>query len=119
VRRLIQQEFFALVEELVQGAEQHLKLRVDYTMQRANAIGAGLRMGIDQRRASLAGELALLSGSGDEDALARFEREQCERASICVARRAVYASALEQLTQMLESLDALQGAVAQGDGAGG
>jgi hypothetical protein len=118
VRRLIQEEFFALVEELVQGADQHLKLRVDYTMQRANAIGAGLRMGIDQRRANLAGELALLSSSGDEDALARFEREQCERASVCAARRAVYASALEQLTQMVENLDALQGAVAHADGAG-
>jgi hypothetical protein len=107
LRRLIQLEFFALVEELAQGAEKHLNLRVDYTMQRANAIGAGLRMGIDQRRDNLAGELTLLSGAGDEEALARFEREQRERASICVARRAVYASALDQLGDMLERLDAI------------
>jgi hypothetical protein len=108
VRRLIQQEFFELVEELVQEVEQHLKLRVEYTMQRADAIGAGLRMGIDQRRANLAAELALLNWSSDEDSLERFEREQCDRASICVARRAVYTSALNQLENMLAKLDAIR-----------
>jgi hypothetical protein len=109
VRRVIQQEFFPVLEELAEGAEQHLKLRVDYTLERANAIGAGLRMGIEQRRANLAAEQALLDGSGDADALARFEREQCDRAARCVARRAIYASTRAQLGKLLERLDALQG----------
>jgi signal recognition particle receptor subunit beta len=108
IRRLIQEEFFALVDELVQGAEQHLRFRVDHTWQRADAIGSGLRMGIDQRRANLAAELALLNGSGDDTALERLEREQCERASLCIARRAVYTSTLQELARMLESMEAIQ-----------
>jgi tRNA U34 5-carboxymethylaminomethyl modifying GTPase MnmE/TrmE len=108
IRLLIQEEFFALVDELVQGAEQYLGLRVDHTMQRADAIGGGLRMGIDQRRTNLAVELALLNGSGDEASLERFEREQCERASTCAARRTVYTSTLEELARMLETLEAIQ-----------
>jgi signal recognition particle receptor subunit beta len=108
IRLLIREEFFALVDELAQGAEQHLGLRVDHTMQRADAIGGGLRMGIDQRRANLAAELALLNGSGDEASLERFEREQCERASTCAARRAVYTSTLDELARMLETLEAIQ-----------
>jgi hypothetical protein len=108
IRLLIREEFFALVDELAQGAEQHLGLRVDHTMQRADAIGGGLRMGIDQRRANLAAELALLNGSGDEASLERFEREQCERASTCAARRAVYTSTLDEIARMLETLEAIQ-----------
>jgi hypothetical protein len=108
IRLLIQEEFFALVDELVQGAEQHLRLRVDHTMQRADAIGGSLRMGIDQRRANLAAELALLNGSGDGAALERFEREQWERASTCAARRAVYTSTLDELARMLDTLEAFQ-----------
>jgi hypothetical protein len=108
IRRLIQQEFFALVEELVEDAEQHLKLRVEHTMQRADAVGGGLRMGIDQRRANLAAELALLKGSGDEISLEHFQREQRERASNCIARRAVYTSVLDELARMLETLEAIE-----------
>ena len=77
-------------------------------MQRADAIGGGLRMGIDQRRANLAAELALLNGSGDGAALERFEREQWERASTCAARRAVYTSTLDELARMLDTLEAIQ-----------
>ena len=108
VRRHIQQEFFPLVEELIAGAEQHLKLRVDYTLERAHAIGAGLRMGVEQRRANLASELTQLNGAGDADPRERLVREQGDRAALCIARRAVYTFALEQLATLLERLDALQ-----------
>jgi hypothetical protein len=108
VRRHIQQEFFPLVEDLIEDAEQHLKLRVDYTLERANAIVAGLRMGIERRRASLASEFAQLNGAGDSDANEQLARAQYDRTAICIARRAASTSALEQLTALLERLDALQ-----------
>jgi len=108
VRRLIEEEFFRDVDELVQEAEGRLKGRVGSTIEKANAIVSGLRMGIDQRRSNLAAELELLNGSGDEASLEQYKREQKERASNCTARRTVYARALDELARTMEALDTMQ-----------
>jgi hypothetical protein len=80
-----------------------------YIMQRVNAISSGLRTGIERRSAGLAREHALLNGTGNEEALERFEMEQNERAEACVRKQDAYADALRELGSALEGLDGMQG----------
>jgi hypothetical protein len=78
-------------------------------MQRVNAISTGLRTGIERRSANLAREHALLVGTGDEQALERFETEQNQRAEDCARKQDAYAAALQELNAVLDGLDHMQG----------
>jgi hypothetical protein len=106
LQRLIEDDFLRIADGLVREAETQLNQRVDYIMQRVNAINMGLRAGIERRSANLAGEHALLDGTVDEQSLTRFETEQRERAEDCVRKQDAYAAALEELNLVLETLDA-------------
>ena len=109
LHRLIEDDFLDIADNLVDELESHLKERVEYIMQRVNAISSGLRTGIDRRSANLAREHALLDGTADEEALERFEMEQNERAEACVRKQDAYTDALRELGSVLESLDGAQG----------
>jgi len=54
-------------------------------------------------------EHALLDGTADEQTLARFESEQSQRAEYCVRKQDAYAAALDELSGVLEMLDASPG----------
>jgi signal recognition particle receptor subunit beta len=108
LHRLIESDFLRVADALVEEAEGHLRERVDYIMQRVNAISSGLRTGIERRSDNLAREHALLNGSGDESSLERFEMEQNQRAEACVRKQDAYTAALRELTSLLEGLDAAQ-----------
>jgi hypothetical protein len=105
LHRLIEDDFLKMADDLVEEADTHLTERVDYIMQRVNAISSGLRTGIERRRANLAREHALLDGTGDEQAIERFEAEQNERAEACVRKQDAYTAALKDLNSVLEGLD--------------
>jgi hypothetical protein len=107
--RLIESDFMKIVEDLVAQAEAHLRERVEYIMQRVNAISTGLRTGIERRSANLAREHALLNGDGDEHTLERFEMEQNQRAEDCARKQDAYVTALEELNSVLDGLDKVQG----------
>jgi hypothetical protein len=109
LQRLIEDDFLRIADGLVREAETQLNQRVDYIMQRVNAINMGLRAGIERRSANLAGEHALLDGTVDEQSLTRFESEQRQRAEDCVRKQDAYAAALEELNLVLETLDASPG----------
>ena len=109
LQRLIEDDFLRIADGLVREAETQLNQRVDYIMQRVNAINMGLRAGIERRSANLAGEHALLDGTVDEQSLTRFETEQRQRAEDCVRKQDAYAAALEELNLVLETLDASPG----------
>jgi Dynamin family len=108
---LIESDFSKIVDELVSEADAHLRERVDYIMQRVNAISTGLRTGIERRSANLAREHALLNGVGDEHALERFETEQNQRAEDCARKQDAYAVALNELNAVLDGLDEVQGEI--------
>ena len=109
LQRLIEDDFLRIADGLVREAETQLNQRVDYIMQRVNAINMGLRAGIERRSVNLAGEHALLDGTADEQSLTRFESEQRQRAEDCVRKQDAYAAALEELGFVLETLDASPG----------
>jgi hypothetical protein len=109
LRRLIEQDFLKIADELVREAETQLNQRVGYIMQRVNAISMGLRTGIERRSTNLAREHALLDGTADEQTLARFESEQSQRAEYCVRKQDAYSAALDELNGVLETLDASPG----------
>jgi hypothetical protein len=109
LRYLIEEDFLKIGDELVEEAEAYLCERVDYVMRRVNAIGSGLRTGIERRGANLAKERALLDGPDQEHDLERFEAEQKERADACVQRQETYSGALEELGAVLDALDIAQG----------
>jgi Dynamin family len=109
LQRLIEDDFLRIADGLVREAETQLTQRVDYIMQRVNAINMGLRAGIERRSTNLAGEHALLDGTADEESLTRFESEQRRRAEDCVRKQDAYAAALEELGFVLETLDASPG----------
>ena len=108
LHRLIEDDFLRVADDLVAETETHLRERVDYIMQRVNAISNGLRTGIERRSANLAREHALLNGSGDEQSLERFEMEQNQRAEVCVRKQDAYTAALKELTSLLQGLDDVQ-----------
>ena len=68
LHRLIEDDFLRMADDLVAETETHLRERVDYIMQRVNAISIGLRTGIERRSANLEREQTLLNGTGDEQA---------------------------------------------------
>ena len=109
LRRVIEGDFLKIADELVREAESQLNQRVEYIMQRVNAISMGLRTGIERRSANLAREHALLDGTADEETLTRFEAEQSLRAEDCVRKQDAYAVALKELGSVLEMLDASPG----------
>lgn len=111
LRTLIEQDFLKIADDLVAEAEGQLGQRVDYIMQRVNAISMGLRTGIERRSANLEREHALLEGTADEETLKRFESEQNDRAEECVRKQDAYSAALTELTLVLEILDGSPGAV--------
>jgi hypothetical protein len=102
---LIESDFLRIAEELVREAEGQLRQRVDYIMQRVNAISMGLRAGIERRTAHLVREYALLEGTADQETLRRFESEQSERAEECMRKQDAYTAALQELGTVLELLD--------------
>lgn len=109
LRRLIEEEFFRIADQLVAAAEKGLGDRVEHVMQRINAISAGLRIGIERRVANLAKERALLDGIGDAAALHRFEIEQQQRVDECLRKQESYSAALREVATVIERLDAAQG----------
>lgn len=109
LRRLIEQDFLKIADELVREAETQLNQRMGYIMQRVNAISMGLRTGIERRSTNLAREHALLDGTADEQTLARFESEQSQRAEYCVRKQDAYSAALDELNGVLQTLDASPG----------
>jgi signal recognition particle receptor subunit beta len=109
LRQLIEEDFFRIADELVGAAERHLKERVDYIMQRVDAIATGLRTGIERRNANLEREQALLDGTGDKQTLERLEGEQRAQAEDCAQKQRAYAAALDELNGVLQALDAAQG----------
>ncbi|HEX5957818.1 MAG TPA: hypothetical protein VFY92_04065, partial [Hyphomicrobiaceae bacterium] len=109
LRSLIEEDFLAISEELVQEAEAHLTQRIDYIMERVNAISSGLHAGVERRAEALARERALLVGAEDGSGLERFEAEQQERANACAARQAAFAAVLTELDAVLGGLDGMHG----------
>jgi signal recognition particle receptor subunit beta len=109
LRQLIEEDFLRIADELVGTAEEHLQERVDYIMQRVNAIGMGLRTGLERRSANLEREQTLLGGSGDERSLERFESEQRLRAEGCVQKQDAYATCLDELGSIVQALDGAHG----------
>lgn len=108
LHRLIEQDFLKIADDLARELEVHLRERVDYIMQRVNAISTGLRTGIERRSANLAREHALLNGDGDEHSLERFELEQNQRAEDCARKQDSYSAALRELAAVLEGMEAVQ-----------
>jgi hypothetical protein len=106
LRTMIEDDFFRIADELVATADAHLKERVDYIMQRVNAIATGLRTGIERRNANLEREQTLLDGTADRQAL---EQEQKAQAEDCVRNQRAHAAALDELNGVLQVLDAAQG----------
>jgi signal recognition particle receptor subunit beta len=109
LRCLIEQDFLKIADELVEEAELHLRERVDYVMRRVDAIGSGLRTGIERRAANLAKERELIDSPAEGHDRERFEAEQKERAETCVQRQEVCSAALGELVAVLETLDIAQG----------
>jgi len=109
LRRLIEEEFFRIADQLVVTAEKGLGERVEHVTQRINAISAGLRIGIERRTANLAKERALLDGIGDATSLQRFEIEQQQRADECLRNQDSYSSALREVATVIDRLDAAHG----------
>jgi hypothetical protein len=109
LRYLIEEDFLKIADELVKEAETYLSERVDYVMRRVDAIGNGLRTGIERRGANLEKERALMDGDAEGQDLERFEAEQKERADACVRRQEACAAALEELVSVQEALDMAQG----------
>jgi hypothetical protein len=109
LRCLIEEDFLQIAEQLVGEVGAHLTERVDCIMGRVNAIGSGLRAGVERRTANLARERELLDGADDPLGRERFEAEQRQRADACAERRAAYAEALVELEAVLEGLDGAQG----------
>jgi chaperonin cofactor prefoldin len=105
LRCLIEEDFLKITEELVAEAGSHLSERVDYIMRRVNAIGNGLRAGVERRTANLARERELLDGAGDEHSVEQFEAEQQRRAGACMERQTAYAEVLVELQTVLEALE--------------
>src|SRR5262249_5167879 len=64
LRRLIDEEFAAVVEELARLAETRLTERIHYTLQRLKAIADSMLTAIERRRMLLAAEVSLLNGGG-------------------------------------------------------
>ena len=81
--------------------------RVEYTMQRANAITSGLLSGVEQRRENLAVEAAPLKAS-DAQSAARREHEQVSRIQKCMERQATLIASCEELGDILTGLNSLQ-----------
>jgi hypothetical protein len=108
LRRLIEEEFFRIADQLVVTAEKGLGDRVDHVMQRINAISAGLQIGIERRTSNLAKERALLEGMGDATSLQRFEIEQQQRVEECLRKQESYSVALREIAGVIERLDAAQ-----------
>jgi signal recognition particle receptor subunit beta len=106
LRNLIDEEFATVVEELVRLAEIRLTERVDYTLQRLKAIGDGVLTGIERRKMLLGAEVALLDGGGDEQSLQRLDSELSERTHACTETVAACAMFGQELTHMIEVLDA-------------
>jgi signal recognition particle receptor subunit beta len=105
LQRLIESDFLRIAADLAGEAEAQLRQRIDYIMQRVNAISMGLRAGIERRTAHLAREHTLLEGTADEETLRRFEHEQTQRAEECVRKQDAYTAALQQLGTVLDLLD--------------
>ncbi|HEX6001658.1 MAG TPA: dynamin family protein [Hyphomicrobiaceae bacterium] len=109
LRSLIEEDFLAISDDLVREAEAHLTQRIDYIMERVNAISSGLHAGVERRAEALARERALLAGAEDGSGLERLEAEQQERADACAARQAAFAAVLTELDAVLGGLDSMQG----------
>jgi signal recognition particle receptor subunit beta len=108
LRCLIEEDFLNITEELVAEAGSHLSERVDYIMRRVNAIGNGLRAGVERRTANLARERESLNGAADAHDTEQFEAEQQRRAAACVERQKAYAEVLVKLQTVLEGLEGAQ-----------
>jgi signal recognition particle receptor subunit beta len=109
LRFLIEEDFLRIADELTLEAEGQLGQRIDYIMNRVNAINSGLRTSVERRAAHLAAERALLDGAGDERSRERFEAEQQERAEACARRQETCAALLGELTAVLDGLDRVEG----------
>ncbi len=109
LRCLIEEDFLAIADELVEEAGAYLSERVDYVMRRVDAIGSGLRTGIERRGESLAREQTLLDSPAQGQDLERFEAEQKQRADTCMERQEACSAALEELVAVLEALETAQG----------
>ena len=109
LRCLIEEDFLKITEELVEEAQAHLSERVDYIMRRVNAIGNGLRAGVERRTANLARQRELLNGTGDERGAEQFEAEQQRRAEACIERQKAFTEVLVELQAVLDGLEDAQG----------
>jgi len=107
LRLLIENDFLPIVDQLVGDAVDCLCERVEYTMQRANAITSGLLSGVEQRRENLAVEAAPLKAS-DAQSAARREHEQVSRIQKCMERQATLIASCEELGDILTGLNGLQ-----------
>ena len=108
LRILIENDFLPIVEQLVGDAVESLRERVEYTMQRANAITSGLLSGVEQRRQNLAVQAAPLKGAGDAQSAARREHEQTAHIQKCLERQATLIASCEELEAILAGLSSVQ-----------
>ena len=106
LRTLIDDEFAVVAEEVARLAELRLAERVDYTLHRLKAIGDGLLTGIERRKGLIAAEVAVLNGGGDQQSLASFDRELSGRKQASEEASAACAMFGEELTHMIEVLEA-------------
>ena len=106
--QMIENDFLPIVDRLVGDAVRRLTERVEYTMQRANAITGGLLAGIDQRKANLAFESAPLNGADDAQGATRRESEHGARIQASLDRHAALVASGEQLGCIATALSALQ-----------
>jgi signal recognition particle receptor subunit beta len=106
LRKLIENEFTPVIEELVRLAQIRLTERVDYTVQRLNTIVDGMLTGIERRKVLLAAEYSLLTGDGDDRSSTKLEIELAEHVHACretCAACTLFAEELTQISEMLET----------------
>jgi signal recognition particle receptor subunit beta len=109
LRCLIEEDFLKISDALADEAETHLRQRINYIMDRVNAIGNGLRAGVERRTEALARERTLSNGAGEKHDLERLEAEQRQRADACAERLQVCTAVLSELADALGRLDSMQG----------
>jgi len=98
---LIRREFYPIVEELAEGAREHLKVRQASTLQEANMVYLGLvELLKEQSRARLERTRALITG-GDMPISPELQRGRDARA----AELKTQIAKMEQLVQRLEAIE--------------
>jgi hypothetical protein len=104
LRRVIETNFGAVVDDLVRLAQARLTERTGHTLKRLKAVGDGLLAGIEMRKSLLAGQCDRLSGLGNEQSTQRTDSELLQRKDALISARTACAKLTEELAGLIERL---------------